>query len=250
VIESGLLGFCVAERADVPIDSERRCLSDRMPCIPPSWGRRDQRFEGGHWVPEIPKPEGYVWTPRFTDESSPPKPAPRPKPKPPKPAPAVSPALDRKLRPSTPQRGGRTSDAPLAPKGATTQTFVCRGCLTTVTMPRYGAPPRTVCNDVCRQAARRRETARLRNDAPPVPFTCAHCGTPSTRPAVEQGPVRRYCSRRCKQKVYEAGRALMRNLGMTCAGCGRDDQRHHGRGLCSQCWHREKRAAMRNEVAS
>lgn len=57
-------GFCHACRADLPTDpTEVRptCTRCGYPATPPTWGRRTQTWVDGDWVPNIPKPEGYVW---------------------------------------------------------------------------------------------------------------------------------------------------------------------------------------------
>lgn len=54
-------GYCIPCKADVPVDADRSCLVDGMVCIPPSYGRRTQRWMDGNWVPLIPKPDGWTW---------------------------------------------------------------------------------------------------------------------------------------------------------------------------------------------
>lgn len=56
-------GWCLRCNRDVPVDADRRCLTDRAVCIPPSWGSRTQEWIDGAWFPDKPKPAGYVYTP-------------------------------------------------------------------------------------------------------------------------------------------------------------------------------------------
>lgn len=61
-------GFCITGRVDEPLDAERFCLPHHMVGIPPTWGRRTQRWTDGAWSPHIEKPANYVYRPKFTDE--------------------------------------------------------------------------------------------------------------------------------------------------------------------------------------
>jgi len=60
-------GFCITHKTDVPVDAERRCLTDRMVAIPPSWGKRGMRWTGTGWEGDQGRPVGYVYRPRFSD---------------------------------------------------------------------------------------------------------------------------------------------------------------------------------------
>jgi hypothetical protein len=60
-------GFCVVERTDVPVDSDRYCLTHQTVTIPPSWGRRGMRWTGSGWEGDAGRPPGYVYVPRFAD---------------------------------------------------------------------------------------------------------------------------------------------------------------------------------------
>jgi hypothetical protein len=63
-------GFCVIERTDVPVDSDRYCLTHQTVTIPPSWGRRGMRWTGSGWEGDMGRPPGYVWKPRFSEDPS------------------------------------------------------------------------------------------------------------------------------------------------------------------------------------
>lgn len=54
-------GFCIPCGADVPVDAERTCLVDGLVTIPPSYGKRIQKWVNGNWSPLIAKPDGWVW---------------------------------------------------------------------------------------------------------------------------------------------------------------------------------------------
>lgn len=228
-------GFCTAEKLDVPVDSERRCLNDGMPTIPPSYGNRRQTWQDGRWVPEIPKPDGYVWTPKFTD-------APEPKQRARKAE--VSPALDRLLRPPPPPK----------PRPERQQQ-ACLRCGKPFTPRDKTIRRQRFCGSVCRashSAAQKRAEATAARMAETI--TCAHCG--ATAPAWQpKGGVRRvYCSEACRKAASQARyqRLPMSARGQTCRGCNRGDRPHRANGLCPNCYARRRHGTLqqREERAS
>lgn len=54
-------GFCVGCKTDRPVDADRRCTTCDHVSVPPTWGRRDWRWEGGTWVPYTPRPDDHRW---------------------------------------------------------------------------------------------------------------------------------------------------------------------------------------------
>lgn len=50
---SAVMGFCIAERADVPLQGTRYCPRDGALALPPSFGRADQTWLDGAWWPVV-----------------------------------------------------------------------------------------------------------------------------------------------------------------------------------------------------
>ena len=63
-------GFCVIENTDVPVDDDRRCLTDGSVTIAPSYGKKGQQWVDGAWLPHIERPDGYVYRPRTFEAPS------------------------------------------------------------------------------------------------------------------------------------------------------------------------------------
>lgn len=217
-------GFCLTEKADVPISNERRCLADGSLCIAPSWASKDSAY------PWPPRPDGWVYVakqlqalvrnPQKTD-------AERRKPFTSKP---VEPA-------HVPQ--------PVAEKpGAVT----CAWCHEAYTQgPRNGGPPRRFCTKICR--ARASKAARKTGGTGPITFTCAECGRVAEAIPALGGRRWRYCSDQCRRAAKKRNdiRPLMAERGMSCLDCGRDDAPHKAKNLCNSCWQRA--AARRRQEA-
>lgn len=67
-------GYCTVGRADEPLGPDKLCAEHGMVGIPPTWGKRTWNWKGDTWDPYTPRPEGYVYRPRFKDEPPVPKP--------------------------------------------------------------------------------------------------------------------------------------------------------------------------------
>lgn len=60
-------GFCTQSNQDEPVGATGFCQLHNHVAIPPSFGKREQRWTSNGWEPPIPKPEGWVYTPKFVD---------------------------------------------------------------------------------------------------------------------------------------------------------------------------------------
>lgn len=206
-------GFCTAEQADVPISSERRCLTDGSLCIPPSWGRQTQTWNGADWVPARARPEGYVWTP--------------PEPVKTMVAPVVSVTATCANCRETFERSR---------VAGIKQMYCSDACKTQLQQVR---------KEERQKAAAARK--RVRVSGPIATMTCERCGGAVPPTGHHGGKPRRFCSKVCAHAHYYTNtpRPTMAERGMVCRECGRGDRHHHRDGLCTACSRRARRAEIR-----
>lgn len=261
-------GWCLTEQADVPIGTDRRCLTDGRPCIPPSWSPHTAVWTtAGRWEPDLPRPDGYTYRPpaylreyqRKAAESI----GAHRKPAPKRPASEISASLDAKLRPAAPPRPTETPP--------TERVIRCEVCRATVVL-KVKTTRQRYCSEACRMTLRRTRRERT----PPPTVTCPTCTRPFVAYAQRRGlPQQTYCSEACRKYAStrrrtihcrrcgvafvegvldrrgrrrfcsdacaERRRRTMRERGMACAVCGDDRGRPRPGGLCNACHCRRKR---------
>jgi hypothetical protein len=254
-------GFCTVHRDDVPSTPDRRCATDGMLLIAPSWSSKDARYP---W-PE--RPEGYVYRPPVFPELKPARsPATRrtePVAPPPRPVGRRSTceqcgsAFEDEGRGGSPRRycsplcKGRAQHAR---RGHPVQgpDRTCRRCGAGFTVGDHGGR-QVYCSKACKHRAH--EAARTdrpraggrtaRADARPRTIPCEACGTRFEFLTTGYANRRRFCSEECYRR---ARRPTMGERGLACP-CGRSDTRAMPGGVCDACYSRVKRARQRAGVA-
>lgn len=259
-------GFCIAEQDDVPIGSDRRCLTDGSLTIPPSTGCPHQRFVNGAWSACDPS----TWN----NQAKPCKPV----------APGTYRVLLKQQAGALAKRENdrKQRAAALGQHGRLTTHR------TLAAFPERDGVPKTAPRRAPRQRSPRRSSTPSSSDVlsprPPrrpreslVPVPCPMCGTRFI-PKLHHGQRQMTCSKSCGER-YKHAQAASQNLkpglpehmarmravrnenrhttwgpsASECKGCGTKDRPHRARGLCERCynrdyWHRTRRSQQ--EIAS
>lgn len=216
-------GFCTRAQADEPLDAYGRCLPHNESALGPSWGHSLQRWRSGTWVPFVPKPDGYVYTPKVYAA---------PVPKPPRvvdriTAPTVSRERTRRSRPKAPPR-------PKPPVFARP----CARCQTPYfpKTPTNGGSPSKFCGDACRSAAYRARERQIR--AVPMSAQGRVCAECKRDDAPHKGDG---LCRRCWNRAYRRTGASPKMPPQPCTGCQHPERPLKANGLCELCYRADRR---------
>jgi endogenous inhibitor of DNA gyrase (YacG/DUF329 family) len=195
--DSEILGYCIPCRDNVPVDSSRSCIRDGQITIPPTYGKRTQEWVDGAWVPFIPRPEGYVWTPPALPEPKPPAP--------PKPLGTSGPQT-RTRAPRSRASSAYLRQAKKIQKQPIMVTLTCEACKTEVTRRFTGGRQQRFCSMKCRNKTRGPRPAGKRNTPmSALGLRCSDCGRDDV-PHRAKGmcPV---CSQRARRRAMREAAA-------------------------------------------
>lgn len=203
-------GFCRTSQRDEPLTPDGYCEPHGDLPLPPSWGSRAWKWAGDTWTPYTPRPEGYVWVPKFMDDPTP------------KPVTAKR-VTSTTVRPTQCERCGKLLDGKV--RGGSVQRYCSLDCKVRTS-----------------QAKKRADRAAAKAAPAPEVVLCRVCREPVPQPA---NGGRKHDHSGCHRKFEAPAQTTsMRERGIV-AACGHDDRPVHARGQCRPCWNRAYRQDRR-----